>query len=215
MLNTDCIARAGVKLLLESKPALTIVAHTGDKEEALRMAEQEQPDIVLIHESIDSPFDPDFIPDLLAVTKKPRIILVTTLKDPEYHMRAVKKGVVGVVTAQNSPEILCKAIEKVHAGEVWLDRSLIASFVLQETRGNTTASANPQYLKISSLSDRERQIISLVGEGFKNQQIADQLYISEVTVRHHLTSIYKKLGVADRLELVIYAYQNSLAQIPG
>ena len=214
LINNDVIARAGVKLLLECRSGLKVVAQTGEKSEALQLARQEQPDIVLIHERTDHAFGPDFVPALLTVIRKPRIILVTSQGDPQYHMQAVKKGVVGVVLAQNNPEVLYKAIEKVHAGEVWLDRSLIASFVLQETHGNVLPRDNPQTAKIALLSERERQIISLVGDGLKNQQIADKLFLSEVTVRHHLTSVYKKLAVTDRLELVIYAYQNSLAQIP-
>jgi DNA-binding NarL/FixJ family response regulator len=129
-------------------------------------------------------------------------------------MEAVKKGAVGVVVAQNPPEILYKAIEKVHAGQVWLDRSLIASFVIQNTHADIPAYIEPKTIRIARLSKREREIISLAGEGLKNQQIADQLFLSEVTVRHHLTSIFKKLAVSDRLELVIYAYQNSLARLP-
>ena len=214
LINNDAIARAGVKLLLEGRPGLKVVAQAGEKEAALRLAGQEQPDIVVIHECADNQLDHCLCSDLLAVTKKPRIILVTTQTDPQYHMQAVKKGAVGVVVAQNPPEILYKAIEKVHAGEVWLDRSLIASFVIQKTHGDLPTSINPQAVKIKLLSEREREVISLVGEGLKNQQIADQLCLSEVTIRHHLTSIFKKLTVSDRLELVIYAYQNGLARLP-
>jgi DNA-binding NarL/FixJ family response regulator len=68
--------------------------------------------------------------------------------------------------------------------------------------------------KIATLTERERQVIRLIGEGLKNKEIADRMYISEATVRHHLTSIFNKLGVTDRLELVIYAYQHNLAELP-
>jgi DNA-binding NarL/FixJ family response regulator len=203
-----------MKLLLESRPGLKVIGQAGEKEEALKLAGQEHPDIVLLHESAENQLGPDILPDLLAVIGNPHIILVTTRNDPQYHMEAVKKGAVGVVVAQNPPEILYKAIEKVHAGEVWLDRSLIASFVKQGSRADIPASIEPKTIRIARLSGREREVISLVGEGLKNQQIADQLFLSEVTVRHHLTSIFKKLAVSDRLELVIYAYQNSLARLP-
>jgi two-component system, NarL family, nitrate/nitrite response regulator NarL len=214
LINNDAIASAGVKLLLENRPGLKVVAQAGEKEEALKLAGQEQPDIVLLHECADDHLGLDLFPDLLAMTRKPRIILMTTRNDPQYHMEAVKKGAVGVVVAHNHPEVLYKAIEKVHAGEVWLDRSLIANFVIQRSHRDMPAIIEPKTARIARLSEREREVISLVGEGFKNQQIADQLFLSEVTVRHHLTSIFKKLAVSDRLELVIFAYQNSLAQIP-
>jgi DNA-binding NarL/FixJ family response regulator len=214
LINNDAIARAGVKLLLECRAGLKVIAQAGEKEQALKLAGQEHPDIVLLHECAENHLGPDLFSDLLAVTRKPRIIFVTTRNDPQYHMEAVKKGAVGVVVAQNPPEILYKAIEKVHAGQVWLDRSLIASFVIQNTHADIPAYIEPKTVRIARLSKREREIISLVGEGFKNQQIADQLFLSEVTIRHHLTSIFKKLDVSDRLELVIFAYQNNLARLP-
>lgn len=214
LLNNDALVRAGLKLLLECQPGLQVTAHAGEAGEALRLAEQEQPDITLLHENLNGILGLDLLPQLMAVMSKPRIILVTALADSQYHVQAIHKGAMGVVMAQQSPEVLYKAIEKVHAGEVWLDRSLIASFLVQKSNGHKTVGIDPQARKIALLSAREREVISLVGEGLKNQQIADQLFLSEVTVRHHLTSIFKKLAVTDRLELVIYAYQNGLAQLP-
>ncbi|HMB24329.1 MAG TPA: response regulator transcription factor, partial [Anaerolineales bacterium] len=151
------------------------------------------------------------LPQLMAVVSVPRVILVTPMTDSQYHVLAVQHGAMGVVLSQKSPEVLYKAVEKVYEGEVWLDRNLMAR-VLSSNHKNGGSDTIPR--KIGMLSPREREIISLVGAGLKNQQIADQLFLSDVTVRHHLTSIFKKLNVSDRLELVIYAYQNDLAQLP-
>ena len=214
LINNDAIARVGVKLLLECRPGLKVIGQAGQKEEALKLAGLEQPDIVLLHENGDNSLGTDFFSELVAVTRNSRIVLVTAQNDSQYHLQAVRQGAVGVVVAQNSPEILYKAIEKVHAGEVWLDRSLIANLIVQKSAPQEPAKVDPQAKTIARLSAREREIVSLIGEGLKNQQIADQLFLSEVTVRHHLTSIFKKLDVSDRLELVIYAYQNNLAQLP-
>ncbi len=190
-----------------------MTVHVSEETEALELASQEQPDIVLLHESLNDTIGLDLISQLATVISKPRIILVTAMTDSHYHVQAMQNGAMGVVITQQSPEVLYRAIEKVHAGEVWLDRSLIASFLVNSQK-NKTAAIDPQARKIALLSAREREVISLVGEGLKNQQIADQLFLSEVTIRHHLTSIFKKLAVTDRLELVIYAYQNGLAQLP-
>ena len=214
LLNKDTIARAGVNLLLGCNPRFKVVGQAGEEEQALQLVGQEQPDIILLHESMENSLGSDFLSDLLAVTRKPRIILITTSRDPQYHMEAIKKGAVGIVVAENHPEVLYKAIEKVYAGEVWLDRTLIANFVIQKTHAGIPAIMEPKTARIAMLSQREREIITLIGEGLKNQQIADQLYLSEVTVRHHLTSIFRKLAISDRLELVIYAYQNNLARLP-
>ena len=108
---------------------------------------------------------------------------------------------------------MIKAIEKVYAGEVWLDRVMIANILnakvqSKDSKEHTTASA-----KIATLTKREREVIGLIGRGMKNKQIAEQLIISEATVRHHLSSIFAKLGVEDRLELVVYAYQHGIASL--
>ena len=215
LFNSDLIARSGVKMLLESRAGLKVIAEAGDKETAIKLAAQEHPDIVLVHDCGETLVDFELFTDLIALNIKPRMILATSQKDSQYHLQAVKKGVLGVVGTHNPPEVLLKAIEKVYAGEVWLDRNLIASYFIQESHGALfPKNGDPQAARIAHLSEREREIIALVGEGLKNQQIADQLFLSEVTVRHHLTSIYKKLSVTDRLELVIYAYQNNLARLP-
>ena len=94
---------------------------------------------------------------------------------------------------------------------MWLDRSTIVHIL-----GNSShASADPERVKISMLTEREREIIALLAEGLRNKQIAERLFISEITVRHHLTSIFNKLAVSDRVELLIYAYRNGIVAAPS
>jgi DNA-binding NarL/FixJ family response regulator len=211
LLDPEPLVCVGLSMLLECRPGLKVIAQAEDEECALRLAEQEQPDIILFHETRGDCAELALLPQLMAVIKVPRIILVTPITDAQYHIQAVQNGAMGVVLSQKNPDVLYKAIEKVYEGEVWLDRSLMAR-VLSTHHKNGGSDTVPR--KIALLSPREREIISLVGAGLKNQQIADQLFLSDVTIRHHLTSIFKKLNVNDRLELVIYAYQNNLAQLP-
>jgi len=110
---------------------------------------------------------------------------------------------------------LLKAIERVHAGEVWLDRFLTSNLIVDLRRSHKPSKKQEEESAISKLTDREREVIALVGEGLKNKQIADRLFISEITVRHHLTSIFEKLKVSDRLELLIFAYQKGLVKVAG
>jgi DNA-binding NarL/FixJ family response regulator len=137
--------------------------------------------------------------------------VLTGVRDVEMHRRAVRLGAVGLVLKEKAADVLLKAIAKVYAGEVWLDRLLIAN-VLSEITRPTSQSLDPEDIKIKALTVREREIIKLIGQGLKNQAIANRLCISEATVRHHLTSIFGKLGVGDRLELAIYAYRHGLAR---
>jgi two-component system nitrate/nitrite response regulator NarL len=107
--------------------------------------------------------------------------------------------------------VLLKAIIKVHQGEVWLDRSMMGSVLDEMTQA---PEIDPEKARIASLTDRECQVIALIAEGLKNKQIGERLFISETTVTHHLSSIFSKLGVSDRLELLIYAFAHKLARVP-
>jgi len=214
LFDSEALVRAGLKLLLEERSGLKVVAQAGDEVSVLHLAEQEQPDVILFHESSGALARLAILPQLMAVLETPRLILLTPLIDSDYHVQAVHHGAMGVVLSQYLPEVLYKAIEKVYSGEVWLDRSLVASVLLQRRTQPKTSATETTPRKIAQLSEREREIISLVGAGLKNQQIAEQLFLSDVTVRHHLTSIFKKLNVPDRLGLVIFAYQNNLASLP-
>jgi DNA-binding NarL/FixJ family response regulator len=214
LLNSHTLLRCGLKMLIESQPGFKVVAEAGECSEALALARQEQPDIILLEPNLVGATGTGIILELVGATAHARIILITEECDNQYYIQAVQKGAMGVINKQQQPTVLFKAIEKISAGEVWLDRSLVASALSQMTRGRSSMQVDPEARRISQISCREREIIAGIGEGLKNNQIADRLFISEVTVRHHLTSIFKKLGVSDRLELIIYAYRNGLAQPP-
>jgi DNA-binding NarL/FixJ family response regulator len=118
-----------------------------------------------------------------------------------------------VITKDTPANMLIKAIERVNMGELWLNRRLTAALVAELRRPGEGSNGNGEKKMIDQLSNRERDIIELIGEGLKNKQIAARLYISETTVRHHITSILGKLKVSDRLELLIFAYRNNLVEI--
>jgi len=139
--------------------------------------------------------------------------VLTGSRDSAIHQKAAQLGAMGVVLKEDAADLLLKAIEKVYKGEAWLDRVTLGNLLFQMSNQDKE-SLDPRAKKISSLTDRERQVIALIAEGLKNRQIAERLFISPTTVTHHLSSIYSKLGVSDRLELVIYAFANKLAKMP-
>jgi DNA-binding NarL/FixJ family response regulator len=149
------------------------------------------------------------------VCEQARLILVTDTIDPLVHQQAVGEGVMGVVLKSQQPEVLIKAIEKVNAGEVWLERSMIANVLSRLSRNHQPNRIDSEMDSISQLSNREKQVLQLIGQGYKNKKISTQLCISETTVRHHLTSIYGKLGVTDRLELLVHAHRYGLVKSPN
>jgi two-component system, NarL family, nitrate/nitrite response regulator NarL len=211
IVDEHTIIRAALRMLLESQPGVTVVGEGSGPEDALAAAVREQPDIVLLDLDLVNTNGLDLLPQLQAAAPGTHVVVLTGVRDVETHRRAVRLGAVGLVHKEESVGRLLEAIGKVSAGEVWLDSLLIASVLGEMTRPRTSQPIDPEAVKIKALTARERQIIKLVGQGMKNQAIAKRLCISEATVRHHLTSIFGKLNVGDRLELAIFAYRNGLA----
>jgi DNA-binding NarL/FixJ family response regulator len=157
----------------------------------------------------------DFAADILESAGRARVLILTDTRDSEICRRAISLGAMGVVHKTAPVEVLFRAIEKVHAGELWLDRALMAGILrevsaVNEHKGDVDGAA----ARIAKLTKRERQVVAFLGKGMKTSEIADQVSVSETTVRHHLASIFNKLGVKDRFELVFYAYQQGLAVPP-
>lgn len=214
LLDQHVVVREGLRLLLETRYGFKVVGEAGQSQPAIELAATLKPDVILLELNLDGELNTAVIPALLRAAPRARIILLTGLSEPPLLQLAVQMGVMGVVLKNQNGAVLAKAIQKVHAGEVWIDRAMVADVLATLTRARLNEQADPEAARITTLSDRERQVIALIGEGLKNREIANRLSISEVTVRHHLTSIYNKLGVADRLELTIYAYRNGLAALP-
>jgi DNA-binding NarL/FixJ family response regulator len=127
----------------------------------------------------------------------------------------MRLGTSGIVLKQTATDMLIKSIRRVHAGEIWLDSHTTAAVIRQFV---ATDEAPPQLppanqgreRERSPLSQREREIVALVAQGFKNKEMAEKMFISEQTVKNHLHNIFDKLGVSDRLELALYAIHNNL-----
>jgi two-component system nitrate/nitrite response regulator NarL len=214
ILDPFTLIRAGLRLIIEAEPGMQVVGDAGDTITALEMVSSLTPDIILLklHPSGDP--DLEVIPRLLEACDQSRIILMTTTDDFQICSQAIQRGVLGVVVKTKPPQTLLMAIRKVHSGEVWLERSLMADLVNDISLAHRSPDKGTETEHISLLSDRERQVVELISLGLKNKQIAERLSISEVTVRHHLTSIYNKLGVSDRLELLVFAHRNGLTRAP-
>jgi len=210
IIDDHSIVSTGLRMLIESDPALCVVGDASNSAEAISLADRARPDIILLDLDLGGESGLDLLPNLLGVAKKARVLILTGLRDPESHHRALQLGAMGLVFKEKTSDVLIKAIKRVHAGEVWFDRSMMGTVLSEMTRAREAYETDPETAKIAALTDREREVIHLVGEGLKNKQIAGRLFISETTVRHHLTSIFDKLQVADRLELLIYAHRHSL-----
>ena len=214
LVDDHTVVRAGLRMLIESRPGLQVVGEASTTGEALTVAGQVQPDIILLDLDLGGDSGLDILPELFTTAKQARVLMLTGVRDPEEHHRAVRLGAMGVVVKEKAADDLLKAIEKVHAGEVWLDGALMARVLGRSGPVGEITPVNPETARINSLTEREREVIALICEGLQNKLIGERLFISETTVRHHLTSIFDKLGVTNRLELVIYAYRHGLAKLP-
>ena len=215
IIDDHAILSTGLRMLIESQPGMVVVGLAANAPDGLAAATRERPDIILLDLDLGGQSALDFLPELAAAAPNARVLILTGVLDPDLHRRAVRMGAVGLVLKERAAEVLMQAIEKVHAGEVWLERSLVASVLGQMTRGGQGQPDNPEQVKIATLTEREREVIALVGEGLKNREIAGRLYLSETTVTHHLTSIFNKLTLSDRLQLLVYAHRHGLVRPPA
>jgi DNA-binding NarL/FixJ family response regulator len=212
IIDDHAVIRAGLRLLLENQPGITVVGEAANRTEALTVATNEQPDIILLDLDLGGESGLDCLRELLTAASGARVLVLTGVRDTDLHRRAVELGAMGLVLKDEAANVLLRAITRVCAGEVWFERAMIARVLSQLTHPQQAQPLTPEEERIAALTKREREVITLVGEGLRNKQIAERLYISEATVRHHLTAIFAKLDVADRFELVIYAYRYGLAK---
>jgi len=213
IVDDHLVVRTGLRMLIENQPRLKVVGMAANRKEALELAVSTAPDVILLDLDLGVENGMNFLPDLREQAAAARVLVLTGLKDVQTHRRAVKLGAMGIVLKEEAAEVLIKAIEKVSAGELWLDRATMGNLFDEMTR-KESKSENAETARIMSLTERERQIVGLIAEGLKNKQIGERLFISETTVTHHLTSVFSKLGVSDRLELVIYSFTHGLARMP-
>ncbi len=205
------IFRSGLKLLLESENAVRFVGEAANLEEAARTIRQIKPEVLLINATeID---DAETFFSDIQTAEKP-IIVLTNSRTSEMQKKYLLLGVNGIVSKEQTASALFVAIEKVSEGDVYFDRKLMNETIKQLVREKKSLPEKLFALNCATLTEREREVLALVCRGKKNKVIADELFVTETTVRHHLTSIFEKLKVASRLELVVHAFREKLVEIP-
>jgi DNA-binding NarL/FixJ family response regulator len=198
----------GLRKLIESAaPLLELAATAGCAAEALAAARQHRPDIVLLDLDLGDGSDVGLVSQLQAAGAG-KILILTGSRDLDLQQRAVMAGARGLVHKSEPAEVILEAIAQVHAGELWLDRATI-SRVFASLASPSRASASEPH---ESLTPAERRVMVEVvrHKSAPNKVIADALHISAHTLRNHLASIYGKLGLKRRLDLVLYALERRL-----
>jgi two-component system, NarL family, nitrate/nitrite response regulator NarL len=208
------IFRDGLCKLLALEDDFEVVAQASDGRQVLDVLQQHQPDILLLDLKMPGLDGLSTLQRLQLERSRTRVIVLTASDDKNEFVQAMKLGTSGIVLKQTATELLIKSIRKVHAGEIWLDShttaAVIRQFVANKEAPPPPSQAPQRDRERSPLSQREREIVALVAQGFKNKEMAEKMFISEQTVKNHLHNIFDKLGVSDRLELALYAIHNNL-----
>jgi two-component system nitrate/nitrite response regulator NarL len=207
------IFRDGLRRLLEAEPDLKVIGEARDGAEAVKLARQLKPDIMLLDLAMPKHPGLEALRELSnGGANSVRVILLTAAAEKKEIVEALQLGARGVVLKDSATQLLLKAIHTVMAGEYWVGRESVSNLV-QYLRTLVQASGEDAKQKKFGLTPRELEIVSAVVAGFANKEIAEYFKISEDTVKHHLSNIFDKLGVSTRLELALFAVNQSLPLI--
>jgi DNA-binding NarL/FixJ family response regulator len=212
LVDDQALFRAGIRMLVSSQPDLAFVGEAGDGAEGVALAASTSPDIVLMDirmPVMDGIESTRLILEQAAARggRQPRIIVLTTFDLDEAAARAIRAGASGFVLKDADPEFLLAAIRTVHAGT-----AVIAAAQTRELFERFETRAPGDAPGFSELTSREREIFSLAAQGLSNSEIAAKEFLSEATVKTHISRVLAKLDLRDRVQLVVYAYENGLVE---
>ncbi len=210
LIVADCeLVRLGVREILRASFKSPKIDETGIHD-AWKTCIQKRP-LVVILDLDDCNRNLSFLREMKTFGQCGGLVALTIFGNTEFVRAAYCAGASAVIVKQQSRDTLVAAIQKVCDGEVWIDRATLDEVL--EVPKPKAAVAEPPAQGIGSLTQREREVLTTIAKGYRNKQIAQELGISEVTVRHHLTAIFSKLGVSDRLELLIFAHSHGLVEL--
>ena len=198
----------GLWKLLALEEDFEVVAQARDGRQVLDVLQHHEPDILLLDLKMPGLDGLAILRRLQIAKNKTRVIVLTASDDKNELLQAMKLGASGIVLKQTETESLIRSIRNVHAGEIWLDSHATAAVIRQFVANNETQPASQSLPSVppsrererSPLSQREREIVALVAQGFKNKEMAERMFISEQTVKNHMHNIFDKLGVSDRID---------------
>ncbi len=213
--DSQPIVIEGLRKLFENHPVIEVVGEATDGMDAIERTVLLEPDVVLMDLKLPRVDGLTVLRSIQTRAPKSRVILFATADNREEFVEAMKLGCSGIVHKDVPTSLIEKSIVKVHAGEIWLDSNTTAA-VMRKFSSPSDGQPSPAApngkapRERAQLSQREREIIILIAQGYKNKEIAEKMFITEQTVKNHLHNVFDKLGVSDRLELALYAIHNSL-----
>lgn len=205
LVDDQALFRAGIRMLVASQPDLEVVGEAGDGKEALDVVRMTRPDVVLMDIRMPVMDGLTATAEILARPEPPRIVMLTTFDLDEAAARAIRQGASGFLLKDADPEFLLAAIRTVHSGS-----SVIAASATRDLFEHFAEAPKPVPAQYTDLTDREREIFALAARGLSNSEIAAREYLSEATVKTHISRILSKLALRDRVQLVVFAFEHGL-----
>ena len=201
------LVRRGVRAFLETQPGITVVAEAGGGEEAVRLAAEHAPDVALMDLIMPGMDGVEATRRLTARSPRTNVVMLTSYHDDEHVFPAIRAGALSYVLKEVGPEQLADAVRKAAAGEAVL-HPRVAARVVRELHGARRDEPNVFH----ELSDRELEVLKLIAEGMNNAEIAGRLYVSEKTVKSHVSNILGKLHLVDRTQAAVYAWRQGVVR---
>jgi DNA-binding NarL/FixJ family response regulator len=205
LVDDQALFRAGIRMVVGSQPDLEVVGEAADGREALEVVAATAPDVVLMDIRMPVMDGIAATIELLGRPDPPRIVMLTTFDLDEAAARAIRAGASGFLLKDADPEFLLAAIRTVHAGS-----AVIAASATRDLFAAVAPPARPVPPAYADLTDREREIFALAARGLSNAEIAAREFLSEATVKTHVSRILAKLALRDRVQLVVFAFDHGL-----
>jgi DNA-binding NarL/FixJ family response regulator len=209
VVDDHTLFREGIRKILSLEKDIEIVGEAYDGDEVIALLSRCQPDIMLLDIKMERVNGLHILPQIVGSFPHLKVIVLTAQISQVESTQAIKDGARGIILKHAASEFLIKGIRKVYQGELWADSSTM-TLVVDTLSRRFRLDLKPEKNR-KELSDRELEVVALLAEGHRNKEIASKLFISEQTVKTHLTNIFQKLEVTDRLELALYAIRNGLA----
>jgi NarL family two-component system response regulator LiaR len=206
LVDDHAIIRQGIKALLRARPEIEVVGEAGSGEEGVALCEQHAPDVVLLDLVMPGIGGVEAARRIKLVSPRTHVIVLTSYHEDEHILPAIRAGALSYLLKDIPPEELVEAIRKAARGEATLS-SQVATLLMQALQGTPVNTSAPQP---PPLSQRELEVLRLIAEGLANTEIAEKLFVSETTVKSHVSNILGKLHLADRTQAAVYAWKQGI-----
>jgi two-component system, NarL family, response regulator LiaR len=207
IVDDHIVVRQGLRAFLETRPELLVIGDAGTGEEALRLVEQYAPDVALVDLVMPAMDGVEVTRRVRNISPRTQVIIFSSFYKDEHIFPAIRSGALSYLLKDARPEELVEAIHKAASGEAVLDAK-VAARIVQEMQRGADQGVNP----FAELSERELEVLRLIAGGLSNQAIAEQLFISEKTVKSHVSNILSKLHLSDRTQAAVYAWTKGIVR---